>query len=313
MPIYLLAMLGVLLRRTGALTPQTDQGLFRVIVHCLYPCLILDKTLSNELVRQPAVVASGIAVGFGFVLTGFLVSGLVARVIGLEKGSGWRTFTLAAGIQNFGYTAIPLLMTLFVADRTLGVLFVHSLGVELAVWGVGIVILTGGFSKNSLRHLCNGPIVAVIVGLFLAYTGGWRFFEPDGPLLGQILRQVVNWLGLAAFPVALILIGATMIDFAKAEHFNPRIGIGGIVVRCVVMPVVIILVTAELPLVVELKQVMLVQAAMPSAVTPVILARNYGGRPAVAVQVILATSIAALVTIPLVVTLGMKYMGLSAP
>ena len=61
LPIYLLVMLGVVLRRTRALTPETDQGLFRVIVHCLYPCLILDKTLSNELVRQPADAAASAA------------------------------------------------------------------------------------------------------------------------------------------------------------------------------------------------------------------------------------------------------------
>lgn len=313
MPIYLLALIGVFLRRSGALTRETDAGLFRVVVHCLYPCLILDKTLSNELVRQPSVVLSGIGAGFGFVMTGFLVAWLVARAIGLETGAGRRTFTLGAGVQNFGYTAIPLLMVLFVGDRTLGVLFVHSLGVEFAVWGVGLIILTGGASKESLKFLVNGPIVAVVLGLVLAYTGGWRFFETGehgGPLAGQILRQVIGWLGASAFPVALILIGATMIDFAKAEKFSMKIGLGGILVRCVIMPAIMILVTSRLPLVVELKQVLLVQAAMPAAVTPVILARNYGGRPGVAVQVILATSVAALVTIPIIIAVGMKVIGL---
>ena len=316
MPIYLLVLIGVALRKSGALTPETDAGLFRVIVHCLFPCLILDKMLSNELVREPVVVISGIGVGFGFVVTGFLVAWLAGRLIGLEKGSGRRTFTLVAGLQNYGFTAIPLLMTLFVGDRTLGVLFVHGLGVEFALWGVGIIILTGGPSKESIRFLLNGPIVAVVLGLLLVYTGGWIWLEPgaeESPLLGQIVRQVMGWLGAAAFPVALLLIGATMIDFARAERFSWKIGIGGILVRCVAMPTVMILVASQLPLVVELKQVLLVQAAMPSAVTPVILARQYGGRPGVAVQVILATSVVALVTIPLIVMLGMRVMGLTGP
>ncbi len=316
LPIYLLALLGMFLRRTGALTPQTDAGLFRVIVHCLFPCLILDKTLSNELVRQPSVVLSGIGVGFGMVVTGFFVAWLVGRLIGLENGSGRRTFTLTAGLQNYGFTAIPLLMTLFVGDRTLGVLFVHGLGVELALWGVGIVVLTGGVTRDSLRFLLNGPIVAVVVGLLLAYTGGWKLFEPGaggGPLLGQIVRQVIGWLGAAAFPVALVLIGAPMLDFAKAERFSVKVGIGGILVRCVVMPVLMLWAASFLPLVLELKQVLLVQAAMPSAVSPVILARQYGGRPAVAFQVIVATSVAALVTMPLIVTLGMTFLGLDVP
>jgi predicted permease len=92
LPIYFLVMLGVVLRKIRILTPETDAGLFKMVVHCFYPCLILDKTLSNDLVRQPGVVAWGIALGFGIVVCGFLIAGLVGRGIGLQKGTGMRTF-----------------------------------------------------------------------------------------------------------------------------------------------------------------------------------------------------------------------------
>lgn len=313
LPIYLLALLGVGFRKMRVLTPESDAGLFKMVIHCFYPCLILDKTLSNELVRQPGVVVSGIGVGFGLVVTGFLVAFLVGRGLGLRKGSGMRTFGLAAGIQNYGYTAIPLLMVLFSGERTLGVLFVHSLGVELALWGVGLMILAGGLHRDSWKAFVNGPIVAVVVGLILVYTGGWRFFEPGeggGPILGQILRQVMSWVGAAAFPVALVLIGAVMFDFALKERPSLRIGAGALLVRVVLMPMIILCVARYLPLVLELKQVLVVQAAMPAAVSPVILARQYGGSPGVAVQVILVTSVAALLTMPLIVTFGMRFVGL---
>jgi len=310
LPIYLLVLLGVALRRAGVLTPETDTGLFKMVIHCFYPCLILDKTLSNELVRQPGVVLSGIGVGFGIVVTGFLVAGLVGRGMGLQKGNGRRTFGLAAGIQNYGYTAIPLLTVLFVGERTLGILFVHSLGVELALWGVGLMILAGGL-KGSLKPLINGPIMAVVFGLGLVYSGAWRFFEPGaegGPLVGQIIRQGMSWCGAAAVPLGLILIGAVMFDFVLKERPSLKIGSGALLVRVVLMPVVILCVARYLPLVTELKQVLVVQAAMPSAVTPVILARQYGGSPGVAVQVVIVTSIAALVTMPLIVSLGLKFV-----
>lgn len=310
LPVYTLVLIGLVLRRVAVLTPETDEGVFKMVVHLFYPCLILDKTLSNELVRQPQVVVSGIGIGFAIIVVGFLVAGAVGRLMGLQRGSGMRTFGLSAGIQNYGYTAIPLLVVLFGGDRTLGVLFVHSLGVELALWGVGMVVLTGKL-KGTWRHLINGPIVAVVLGLLLAYTGAWRFFEtgdPGGPLLGQILRQVLSWLGAAAVPVALILIGAVMFDFALKQRPSLRIGTGALLVRVVLMPAVILCLARYLPLITELKQVLVVQAAMPAAVTPVILARQYGGNPGVAVQVILATSVAALVTIPVVVSLGLKFV-----
>mgnify|MGYP001986614434 FL=1 len=310
LPIYFLVMLGVVLRKIRILTPETDAGLFKMVVHCFYPCLILDKTLSNDLVRQPGVVASGIALGFGIVVCGFLIAGLVGRGIGLQKGTGMRTFGLSAGIQNYGYMAIPLLLVLFAGEKTLGVLFVHSLGVELALWGVGLMILAGGM-KGSLKALINGPIVAVVLGLGLAYSGGWQFFEPGedgGPFVGQILRQSISWCGAAAVPLGLMLIGAVMFDFALKERPSLKIGFGALLVRVVLIPAGILCLARYLPVVIELKQVLVVQAAMPAAVTPVILARNYGGSPGVAVQVVLATSIAGLVTTPLIVSIGLRFV-----
>lgn len=310
LPVYLLVLLGVGLRRAKVLTPETDAGLFKMVVHCFYPCLILDKILSSELVRQPQVVGTGIAVGFGIVVAGFFLAGLVAKMIGLQRGSGMRTFALSAGIQNYGYTAIPLLTALFVGERTLAVLFVHSLGVELALWGVGLIVLAGTW-KASWKPMLNGPIVAVLLGLVVVYTGGWQLLEPGeqgGPVVGQIVRQAMSWVGAATVPLALILIGAVMYDFALKERPSFRIGMGALFVRVVLMPILILCVARFVPMVIELKQVLVVQAAMPAAVTPVIIARQYGGSPGVAVQVILATSVAALLTMPMIVSMGLKFV-----
>ena len=61
----------------------------------------------------------------------------------------------------------------------------------------------------------------------------------------------------------------------------------------------------------ELKRVLVVQAAMPSGVSSILIARLYGGQPIVAVQIILGTTILALFTIPLWIHLGFSWVGLS--
>jgi hypothetical protein len=60
----------------------------------------------------------------------------------------------------------------------------------------------------------------------------------------------------------------------------------------------------------ELRQVLVVQAAMPAAMTPIMLARLYGGRPAIAVQVVLATTIGSIVTLPWIIYWGIHWVGL---
>ena len=312
-PIYLLMVVGGALRRVDVLGSQMDTGLTNLVIHVLYPALILDKVLRAELLRDPGIVFSAIGVGFSIIIVGLGSALLVGRLIGLRKGTGWRSFTLTAGIQNYGYVAIPLLIVFFPKDETtvLGLLFTHSLGVELGVWTLGMYILRGK-PVNSLREFLSGPIVAVIVGLILVFARIDLLVDRSA-LVGfafDIVLNLLHWLGLCAFPMGLLLIGTAISDLIGKEPFSLRVGIGGLIVRMGIMPIVILSLAKFLPLVVEFKQVLLVQAAMPSAVTPIVLARHYGASPAAAVQVVLTTSVVAIVTIPLIISFGRAWLGL---
>lgn len=312
LPVYLLVAVGVLLRRTKLLPEELDSGLLRLVIHFLYPSLILDKILGNKLVQNPAVVVWGIGVGFLVIVIGYVVAWLVSRLLGMSKGSGSRSFTVAGGLQNYGYVAIPLLIALFVGqdgdDRVLGLLFVHSLGVEIALWIVGVMILSGSWWKSP-RALLNGPIIAVVAGLVGVYSGAWRLLDlEDGPLLGVTIRQAMSWLGDCAFPMALILIGATIHDLIGKEKIDWKVAAGAVLVRNVLMAGIILTLAKFLPLIVELKQVLVVQASMPAAVSPILLTRIYGGKPQVAVQVVIATSLVSLVTMPFIVAWGLAWV-----
>ena len=311
LPVYLLVGVGLALRRFKVVTSEMEKGMLKLVIYCLYPCLILDKTLGNDLVRRADVLAWGVGLGFGLILIGMGVSYLLGLAMGLKPGNGRRTFCVAVGVQNYGYIAIPMLAALFVMggdDRVSGVLFIHSLGVEIALWMVGIMVMTGSIFGNP-KLLINGPTVAVVMGVLFSSTGGWQIFEESGGgVVGASLRQSMSWLGACAFPMGLVLIGATMYDLLGKEKLSPQITIGSIVIRLAIMPMVILAAAKYLPIIPELKQVLVVQAAMPAAVSPIIVARHYGGSPGVAVQAVLATSLVALITMPLWISWGVRFI-----
>jgi predicted permease len=64
-----------------------------------------------------------------------------------------------------------------------------------------------------------------------------------------------------------------------------------------------------LPCPTELRHVMVIQAAMPCAVVPVLLAKHYGGEPALALRIILVTSVLGLLTIPMWIQVGLWWVG----
>ena len=174
------------------------------------------------------------------------------------------------------------------------------------------MIILRGAPLRSPREILSGPIVAVLVGLVLVYAriDLLRESSPAAEFVVMVLLGVLHWLGLCAFPLGLLLIGTALADLLGKAPYSFRVGAGSLLVRLALMPLVILSLAKFLPLSLELKQVLLVQAAMPSAVTPIVLARHYGANPAAAVQVALTTSLAGIVTIPLVISLGRAWLGI---
>ncbi len=301
LPVYLLMVAGALMRKTGVLRHEHDAGVMRLIYSVMLPCFILDKILGAEVLRSGSVVIWGIGLGFGLLLCGLVIAWGVARLIGLERGSGMRTFSLSAGCQNFGFTAIPVLEILW-GSSACAMLFVHNIGVEAAIWSVGVMVMSGERGVP-WRKLLNGPMVAVLVGLSLVALG------LDLHLVGP-LRKVINLLGVGAFPVAILITGATMVGLTETNKPSLRIIAGSLVVRLMLAPAVILMAAKYLPLVQELRQVLVVQAAMPAALTPIMIARLYGGRPAIAVQVVLATTVGSLLSLPWIIFWGIQWIGL---
>ncbi|MCX6873476.1 MAG: AEC family transporter [Verrucomicrobia bacterium] len=301
LPVYLLIVVGALLRKTGVLRHEHDAGVMQVVYSVMLPCFILDKILGAEVLRSGSVVIWGIGLGFTLLLSGLLLAWGMARVIGLERGTGMRTFTLSAGCQNFGFTAVPVLEILW-GSSACALLFVHNIGVEAAIWSVGVMIMSGERGVP-WRKLLNGPMLAVFLGLSLVALG------LDQHLVSP-LRKVINMLGVGAFPVAIMITGATMVGLAETEKPSLKIIVSSVLVRLALAPAVILAAAKYLPLVAELRQVLVVQAAMPAAMTPIMLARLYGGRPSIAVQVVLATTVGSLLSLPWIIFWGIQWLGL---
>ncbi len=311
LPVYLLILAGAFLRKIRVLRKEQDEPVFHLVFSVLYPCLILDKILGSESVKEPASVLWGIGAGFGLTVLSFGGAWLAAGLLGFQKGTGKRTFALSAGVQNFGYTAIPVVSQLF--GGAIAMLFVHNLGVELAIWSVGVMMLSGD-KQVPWRRLVNGPVISVVLGLVLVATGADQLLvtpEKDAAFsLGGSVRTTMAWLGVGTFPVAILVTGALIMDLIAEERPSARVVLGGCFVRLFVLPALLLAAAKFLPAPLELKQVLVVQAAMPSAMSPIMLARIYGGRPGIAVQVVIATTLVSLFTLPFVIVWGSKWVGL---
>ncbi len=311
-PVYLFILGGFLFRKVGWLNQQSDESLLKLQVNVFYPALIFTFIFRNEALRDPQLLILPPLVGFVTILLGFAGGFLMAKSIRLKQGKGLRTFAFTSGIYNYGFIPIPLIDAIYHSKSITGTLMVHNTGIELAIWTIGILLLTGSIDHQSWKKLINPPIIALIVGLLLNFLLPPATGQPSG-LLAHGLDAVVDTiqqLGRCSVPLALILIGASIRDLMGDERLKVDWSVisAGCGIRLVLLPILFLTAAVLIPLPRELKIVMLVQAAMPSGMFPIIMAKHYGGSPHTAVQIVISTTLLSVVTIPFWMTIGQHFI-----
>lgn len=302
-PVFAIMAAGLAIRRFNWLSEEADQSLFRLVLNLLMPCLILDKAIGNAAFNNARNLLLAPIVGFVTVGLSVAVVWFACWWIKFSGAPARRTFALATGLQNYGYVPLPLTLLLF-DDSTTGVLFLHNVGVEACLWSVLLLMLTGGHAGGGWKQIFNAPLFSIILALGLNFTGA-------GPHVPMALVNMFHLLGQCAFPMALVLVGATM-----ADHLGElRSGEGwllmapALLLRLAVLPLGLLLLAKYLPATDELKRVLVIEAAMPAAMVPIVMARHYGGDPALALRIVLSTSVVSLVTTPLWIRFGLKFVG----
>jgi predicted permease len=305
LPIFFVIGAGALARRLGWLDTEADRSLMTVVVNLLYPALIFSFIIGNDALRQPSNLILPPLVGLTTVIGGFALAMLVARKFKIGNQKECRTFAFTTGIYNYGYFPVPIIALLFDRETT-GVLLVHNLGVEVAMWVLGVgFILSRNDPKSIWKRVFSGPVIAILIAVPMNY------FKIDQHLPNSAL-ETVNLLGQCAIPLGLLLIGATFVDLAKEMKISSRlkIPITASVLRLGILPAAFLFIAFILPLSTELKCVIAVQAAMPCGVFPIVLARHFDGSAEVALKVVLGTTMISFLTIPLWIAIGIKLLDL---
>ena len=305
LPVFAMIALGVGLRRWQWITEAGEDSLFKLVVRVTFPCLIFESIVANPTLREPGNLLLAPTLGFGLSLISMVVGWYAARALGLTIGHGLRTFALAVGLTNYGYLPIPIMDAMFGPDSR-ALLLVHNVGVEAAIWTGGVLVVTGLSPLAGWRKLINAPIISLLIALAVNLSGA-------APHVPAVVMNLVHAFSVCAIPLGLVLSGASLqphLDDPR-QLVDTRVTLTAWLLRLGVLPFVYLLAARYLPASVELKRVLVVQAAMPSAVISIIVARVYGGQPLVAVQIILGTTAVALFTIPLWIRFGLAFAGLA--
>ena len=160
--------------------------------------------------------------------------------------------------------------------------------------------------REGWRRLFNPPVCALLVAVVLNLMGA-------APHLPAFVMTVIHLCAQCAIPLGLLLIGATLENVLLRETsslFDFKVTAAACVLRLGLYPLAFLFLAWILPVSLDVKRVMVVQAAMPAGIFSVVIAKHYGGREEISAQVALATSLLGLLVIPLWLQLGLRLMAI---
>lgn len=302
LPVFGLIAVGVVLRRLHWIEGEAETSLIRIVVYVCFPCLTFESVVGNPALRDPSNLLLPPLVGFIITALAIRLCLLAGQLLGLTVGHGRRTFAISAGICNYGYLPLPIMAAMW-GRESQGMLLVHNVGVEAAMWTVGVLVLNGLSLREGWKKLVNPMVITLVVSVGINLAG-WSRYVP------RLLLDVVHPLATCAIPLGLITVGVSLANYLGdlKALFQPKVTLGSAVLRLGVLPLLILGVARWLPFSVELKRLLVVQAAMPAAVFPIVLARHYGGQPLTAVQVVLGTTALGIFLSPLWISAGLAWV-----
>ena len=300
LPPFFLMIIGGWSRKQNWLPCQKDASMSRFIVCVLYPCFILYQVLNSQTDVTFSESWVTPAFGFGAISIGFLIAKIVGKVFALSTEEN-RAFSFCSGIFNYGFFAIPVASMIFGQDLIVKIIL-FNLGVEVAIWTVGILVLTS--SKFDPIKLFNPPAISVFIALGLKSIGG-------AEVLPIPVWEVIAMIGQCSIPLGLMVIGAGFFDLFKDYKISDgmKIECGAVLTRNFLVPALFVLYAAWgwIPHGMEyLKQIFIIQAAMPAGVFALLVVNSYGERSDTGLRTIMATMLACLISMPIWIFVGLQ-------
>ena len=290
LPDFALILFGYLLRRLDYFSGEFWLGLEKFIYFVLFPPLLFRALAGREIdihASLPMLLA-----GLGFTTAGIGLGYLARYLFRLQHAS------FASGIQcAFRFNSYVGFAVIGSIDGQAGIAAIALLfGLMIPLVNVVSVSMLARHSQQGMwRELASNPLIlGIIVGIASSLAG----FQPP-----QWLMHALGPLADAALPLGLMTVGAGL-RFTEWQR-QPGLIVYWSSVKLLLVPAVAALLASLLPLGEVQRHAVMVMATLPAATSSYILAVRMGGDGQLAAALVTATTLAAMLTMPLCLSLAL--------
>jgi hypothetical protein len=290
-----LITLGYYLSRSGKLNKATEKGIAELTIDIAFPALVFTNIIQEfdlEMLKEYLTVPISSSI-----ITAASIFFILALTSLLKYPEHKRKeFSFVTSFSNNIFVGAPICMAFFGTQGLILAIF-YDFGMHIILWTLGIWLLNDKNSKansNFLANLFSPPIIGLLSGIIVVLLG----IE-----IPKIITNITSSIGSITVPLAMIFIGLQLAKSrfktiaAKKEIYMLSS------LRLLIFPLLVYSVMYFLPLSPVLKGVITLEAAMPVFASSPVIMRKYGHTSNLASEIIFATIIFMVFTLPLFVYL----------
>jgi malonate transporter and related proteins len=297
LPVFLLIVLGFVLKRTLMRLETQWHGLERLTYYVLFPMLLIQTLVKADLTKVPVAGVGGALLLAALVMSllCLAIRPLLARLdidgpafTSIFQGATrWQTYVALAVSSNlYGDTGLALASVAMVAIIPL-----------VNVFSVSVLAHYASPEKQSARAIVmtvvrNPLIWACAIGLAVNVL---HFPLP------KIWHEVADALGRSSLAIGLLVTGAGL---HLEGLFRPNLGAAvGVFLKLILMPVLAVALALGFGLTGANLVIVAACSAVPASSSAYVLARQMGGDAPLLAQIITLQTILAAITMPIAIAL----------
>ncbi|MFC1480381.1 AEC family transporter [Candidatus Omnitrophota bacterium] len=292
--LFVLMLVGYVLYRLKIINDKFTDMLSLLLVRVVFPALIISKTITHFSFKEYAYWWFLPLCAVVFSLAGMLIGMVIYKF--LRGFNSRKEFICSCAFQNAGYLPMNLILFAFagaLSDRLLIYTFLFIVGFNILMWSLVPLFLSGRMGKGfKAGVLFNPPVIATVFSLVWVALAGKGSMPA---LVADPLRQ----LGQAAFPMAMLTLGAYLCRYKAHDPQNKGPIIACTIAKLLVFPALVLAVLSWVPLGGDYKFFLFLQSIMPVAVSLVIIGSYTKSDNNFFSGVIFYTHIIAIFSIPL--------------
>lgn len=292
--LFLLILIGFIIRKLNILTLELNRGLSDFLLYVTLPFSIIVSF--NIPFSKTMFSNAGIVLLISLAIHIFAI--FISKFLFFNYPPGANKVLRAAAIfSNCGFMGFPILTGIY---GTQGIFYgsFYVLTFNILIWTVGVRIFTGNKETTLWKQAINPPVFAVVAGLIL-FVFSLKLPAP--------IFKTLEMVGSMTTPLSMIIIGSLLTEIKLSKAFTGLSIFYVSAIRLLVLPLIVIFFSALFGIRGIVLGVPALATAMPIGALVAIFAEKYGADALLASRAVFLSTLLSMITIPAVVALTQLF------